>query len=121
MARVNVMMSDELLEAVDHAATEKRLTRSVFPQKAASRYLEGKRLEQEAVTRKQRMEKAATQMDALADKSGKWGEVGTIRRFRDELSKTLQNVHNVHNVQKLFFVQNVTSCKLPPSIIAANF
>ncbi len=84
MARINVMIQDKLLVVVDHAATEERLTRSGFLQKAVSRYLEEKRLEQEALERKQRMEKAAANMDKLADKFGQWDGVGTIRRFRDE-------------------------------------
>ncbi len=84
MARINVMMPDGLLEVVDQAATEERLTRSAFLQKSASRYLEEKRLEQEALERKQRMEKAAAKMDKLADKFGKWDGAGTIRRFRDK-------------------------------------
>ncbi len=83
MARINMMMQDDMLQAVDHAATEEHLTRSAFLQKAARRYLEAKRLEQEAVARKQRMQKAAAKMDKLADKFGKWDGVGTIRQFRD--------------------------------------
>ncbi len=84
MARINLMIPDELLAIVDLAAMEERLTRSAFLQKAASRYLEEKRLEQEALERKQRIEKAAAKMDKLADKFGKWDGVGAIRRFRDE-------------------------------------
>ncbi|MDE0405981.1 MAG: hypothetical protein OXI53_11810 [Nitrospira sp.] len=84
MARINLMIPDELLAIVDQAATEERLTRSAFLQKAASRYLEEKRLEQEALERKQRMKKAAAKMDKLADKFGKWDGVGAIRWFRDE-------------------------------------
>ena len=84
MARINVMMPDDMLQAVDRATTEERLTRSAFLQKAAHRYLEAKRLEQEALERKQRMQKAAANMDKLANKFGKWDGVGTIRRFRDQ-------------------------------------
>ena len=83
MARINVMMPDDILQAVDHAATEERLTRSAFLQKAAHQYLEAKRLEQEALARKQRMQQAAANMDKLADKFGRWDGVGTIRQFRD--------------------------------------
>ncbi len=84
MARINVMMPDDILETVDHAATEERLSRSAWLQKAARRYLETKRLEQEALARKQRMQNAAAKMDVLADTFGKWDGVGTIRRFRDQ-------------------------------------
>lgn len=83
MARINVMMPDNVLQAVDRAATEENLTRSAFLQKAARRYLEEKRLEREALERKQRMQKAAAKMDKLANKFGKWDGVGTIRQFRD--------------------------------------
>ncbi len=83
MARINVMMPDDVLQAVDHAAMEEHLTRSAFLKKAAQRYLEEKRLEQEAIERKQRMQKAAANMDKLANKFGKWDGVGTIRQFRD--------------------------------------
>ena len=84
MARINVMMQEDILKAVDHAATEEHLTRSALLQKAARRYLEARRLEQEAVERKQRMQKAAAKMDKLADKFGKWDGVGAIRQFRDQ-------------------------------------
>ena len=84
MARINVMMPDDTLQDVDHAATEEHLTRSAFLQKAARRYLEAKRLEKEALERKQRMQVAAAKMDNLANKFGKWDGVGTIRRFRDQ-------------------------------------
>ncbi len=83
MARINVMMPEDILQAVDHAATEEKLTRSALLQKAARRYLEAKRLEKEANERKQRMQKAAANMDKLANKFGKWDGVGTIRQFRD--------------------------------------
>ena len=83
MARINLMMPEDILQAVDHAATEEKLTRSAFLQKAARRYLDEKRLEKEADERKQRMQKAAANMDKLANKFGKWDGVGTIRQFRD--------------------------------------
>ena len=83
MARINVMMPDDVLQAVDHAATEESLTRSAFLQKAARRYLEAKQLEKEALERTRRMQQAAAKMDKLANKFGKWDGVGTIRQFRD--------------------------------------
>ena len=87
MARINVMMPDDILETVDHAAMEERLTRSAWLQKAARRYLETKQLEQAALARKQRMQNAAAKMDKLAEKFGKWDGVGTIRQFRDRRSE----------------------------------
>lgn len=63
MARINVMMPDDVLHAVDHAAKEERLTRSAFLQKTVRQYLEAKRLEKEALERKQRMQQAAAKID----------------------------------------------------------
>lgn len=84
MARINVMIQEEILQEVNHAAAAEKLSRSAFLQEAARQYLEQKRLNQEADERKQRMQKAAAGMDRLADKFGKWDGVGTIRRFRDQ-------------------------------------
>ena len=84
MARVNIMIPETMLEEVDQAAEEDNLSRSGLIQEAARRYLETRRIEREAAERKQRMEKAAANMDKLADKFGKWDGVGTIRQFRDQ-------------------------------------
>jgi len=84
MARVNIMIQEEILKEVDQAAEEENLSRSGLLQKAALRYLEIRKMEKEANERKQRMEKAAVNMDKLADKFGKWDGVGTIRQFRDQ-------------------------------------
>ncbi len=84
MARINVMIQEEILKEVNRAAAEEKLSRSALLQKAVRRYLEGQRLEKEANERKKRMQKAAANMDRLADKFGKWDGVGTIRQFRDQ-------------------------------------
>ena len=84
MARVNIMIQEEILKEVDQAAEEENLSRSGLLQKAARRYLEARRMVKEANERKQRMENAAANMDRLADKFGKWDGVGTIRQFRDQ-------------------------------------
>jgi len=78
------MISEEMLEEVDQAAKEENLSRSGLHQKAACRYLEIQRMEKEATKRKQRMKKAAANMDRVANKFGKWDGVGTIRQFRDQ-------------------------------------
>ncbi len=83
MARINVMIPEEILQAVDRAANEENLTRSAFLQKAARQYMEKTKLEKEARERKQRMQHAAANMDKLAEKFGKWDGVGIIRQFRD--------------------------------------
>ena len=83
MARVNVIIPDDLLDAVNKMSAEKDISRSRLLQEAIRRYLEDCRLAREAAERKQRMQKAAARMDRLAEQFGRWDGVGTIRRFRD--------------------------------------
>ena len=86
MARVNIIVQDELLEAIDKAATQDNLSRSGLLQEAARTYLDRRRHEREAAERKMRMQKAAAEMDRLAEKFGKWDGVKIIRHFRDSRS-----------------------------------
>ncbi len=86
MARVNIIMQDDLLEEIDKTATQDNLSRSGLLQEAAKAYLDRRRREREAAERKMRMEKAAAEMDRLAEKFGKWDGVKIIRHFRDSRS-----------------------------------
>ena len=84
MARVNVIIPDRLLEILDRSAEEEKMSRSGLIQEAIRRYVQDRRLEQEALLRKKKMERAASKMDDLAEKFGKWNGVGVIRQFRDQ-------------------------------------
>ncbi len=87
MGRVNVIIESELLAALDRAALEDNLSRSGLLQEAARLYLERRREERAAAERKARMEKAAAEMDRLAEKFGRWDGVKTVRKFRDSRSR----------------------------------
>jgi len=84
MARVNIIIPDQLLGTLDKEAEEESISRSGLIQEAIRRYLEERRLEQEAEARQKKMEQAASKMDRLAEKFGKWDGVGIIRQFRDQ-------------------------------------
>lgn len=86
MARVNIIMQDDLLEEIAKAATQDNLSRSGLLQEAARAYLDRRRREREEAERKMKMEKAAAEMDRLAEKFGKWDGVKIIRHFRDSRS-----------------------------------
>ena len=86
MARVNVIISDQILEELDRAAADEHTSRSGLIQTAAKRYLEERRLEKEMANRKRKMKQAALKMDRLAEKFGTWDGVRTIREFRDQRS-----------------------------------
>jgi metal-responsive CopG/Arc/MetJ family transcriptional regulator len=84
--RLNIVIPDDLLDEIDRAATQDNLSRSGLLQEAAKAYLDRRRRERETAERKMRMEKAAAEMDRLAEKFGKWDGVKIIRHFRDSRS-----------------------------------
>ena len=83
MARVNVFLKHELLEAIDAEATGSRISRSALIQLAMTRYLEACRKEREEAETRREIDEACRGMDALADKLGNWDPVRVIREFRD--------------------------------------
>ena len=87
MGRVNIILQNELLEAIDRVALEDNSSRSGLLQEAVRAYLERRREQREAAERKARMEKAATEMDRLAEKFGRWDGVSIVRKFRDSRSR----------------------------------
>lgn len=87
MARVNIIVPNELLDAIDQAAAEDNLSRSGLLQEAARAYLERRREARVAAERRARMEKAAMEMDRLAEKFGRWDGVEMVRKFRDSRSE----------------------------------
>ena len=72
-----------MLKQINQAAAE-HLSRSALFQKAAHQFLDAQKLKKKTNERKQRMNQVTANMDKLADKFGKWEEVRTIRRFRDQ-------------------------------------
>jgi len=83
MARVNVFLKDDLLDAINEEAKEEGTNRSAFIQAALEKYIEAKRREREEEEKRKKMQEASRKMDALAKKLGKWDPQATIRRFRD--------------------------------------
>lgn len=85
--RLNIVIPDDLLGEIDRAATQDNLSRSGLLQEAAKAYLDRRRHQRETAERKVKMEKAAVEMDRLAEKFGKWDGVKIIRHFRDSRAK----------------------------------
>lgn len=83
MARVNMFLSDELLEAVHTEAEREGINRSALLRKAAAAYLEEARQQREEAERRRRMEEASGRMNRLAEKLGDWDPTLIIRQFRD--------------------------------------
>jgi metal-responsive CopG/Arc/MetJ family transcriptional regulator len=83
MARVNVFLTDELLEEINEEAKEERTNRSALIQTALEKYIEAKRRGREEEQKRRKMQEASRKMDALAKKLGKWDPQATIRKFRE--------------------------------------
>ena len=86
MARVNVFLSDQLLQELNQQAKEEGINRSALIQAVVEKYVEAKRRVREE-QKQRKMQEACRKMDALAKKLGNWDPQATIRKFRDNKSK----------------------------------
>ncbi len=84
MGRVNIFLSDQLLDEIDQEAKEEGTNRSVLIQMVLEQHIEAKRWERkEKDKNRKKMQEASRKMDALAKTLGKWDPKATIRKFRD--------------------------------------
>ena len=83
MARVNVFLKDDLLDAINEEAKEEGTNRSALIQTALEEYLQAKRKEREEEERRKQMKEASERIDRLAKKLGRWDAQAIIRKFRD--------------------------------------
>lgn len=90
MARVNVFLQDELLEAIDSEAESSRMNRSALIQKALADFLELRRQVRERERLQRQREKASRDIDRLAAELGDWDPVKIIREFRDSRSRGIR-------------------------------
>lgn len=87
MARVNIILKDDLLGAVDAESKQAGMSRSALIQAALAQYLEARRKAREEAEAERRMDDACKKMDALAHKLGDWDPVKVIRIFRETRSR----------------------------------
>lgn len=83
MARVNVFLNDELLDAINVEAKDEGTNRSALIQTALEEYLRAKRKEREEEEKRKEMKEASRRIDELAKELGDWDPIAIIRRFRD--------------------------------------
>lgn len=83
MGRVNVFLSDQLLEEINQQAKEEGSNRSALIRTAVEKYIDAKRRDREEAQKRRKMLDAARRMDALAKKLGNWDPQAMIRKFRD--------------------------------------
>jgi metal-responsive CopG/Arc/MetJ family transcriptional regulator len=83
MRRVNVLLSDKLLDEIDKEAKREGISRSALIRAALERYIEANRCERDHEEEQNKMHEAARKMDQLAEKLGEWDPYVTIKKFRD--------------------------------------
>ena len=83
MARVNVFLSDQLLDEINQQAREEGSNRSALIRAAVENYIEAKRRGRAEEEKRKKMQEASRKMDALAKKLGDWSAQTTIRKFRE--------------------------------------
>lgn len=79
MPKVNVSLSQEVLQDLDKAARESRTSRSAFLARAVRHYLEEKGEEQKREKRKQ----AAAAIDRFREEFGGWDGTAEVLKWRD--------------------------------------
>ena len=83
MARINIFLTDDQLQAFNRQTQAEGISRSSLIQKAMQDYLEKVKQEKEEARRRVRMEEACRMMDKLAEKLGDWDPVPIVRFYRD--------------------------------------
>ncbi len=79
MPKVNVSLSQEILQELDKAARESHTSRSAFLTRAVRHFLEEKNEEQKREKRKQ----AGAAIDRIREDFGGWDGAGEILKWRD--------------------------------------
>ena len=79
MPKVNVSLSQEVLQDLDKAARESRTSRSAFLSQAVRHYLEEKGDEQKREKRKQ----AAAAIDCFREEFGGWDGTAEVLKWRN--------------------------------------
>jgi len=77
--KVNVSLSEEVLQDLDKAARESRTSRSAFLAQAVRHYLEEKTEEQ----RREKRKEAAAGIDRFREKFGGWDGTSEVLKWRD--------------------------------------
>ncbi len=84
--RINAVISDELVLALDAIALETKKSRSQLLREGAEKIIAEYKRQAEEKRRRQKMQEAMAVQDRLREKSGSWDGVAEIRKWRDTLS-----------------------------------
>jgi len=83
MSKVNISISDEILDEIDKIRKEKGITRSEFLRKAFKTYLEVLTEEKKEENKRKGIEKAIQLQDEIRKAIGKWDSTEDLRKWRE--------------------------------------
>ena len=83
MMRINVMLSEDIIEQLDKISKSEKKNRSELLREAALRLIEDYRQMIAEEERRERIKKAISLQDKLRTKSGKWNGMKEVRKWRE--------------------------------------
>ncbi len=83
MAKINISISEDILEEIERKRREKHLTRSGFLRKAFESYLHALEEEKQEEEKRRGIEKAIKLQDEIRAKIGKWDSTQALRKWRE--------------------------------------
>lgn len=83
MARINTILSEDIIEKLDYIAQEEHKSRSMLLREAAQKLIEEHRRGIEEAIQREKMQQAVSLQDRLRKKSGKWDGVAEVRKWRE--------------------------------------
>jgi metal-responsive CopG/Arc/MetJ family transcriptional regulator len=84
--RINAILNDTLVQALDAIAKEEKKTRSQLLREGAEKIIAEFERKQEEKRRRAKMQQAMIIQDRLRQKSGAWDGVAEIRKWREKVS-----------------------------------
>jgi metal-responsive CopG/Arc/MetJ family transcriptional regulator len=81
--RINAILSDELVEALDGIGREQHKSRSELLREAAEKLIAEYQRRQEEERRRARRQQAVATQERLRRKAGDWDGVAEVRQWRD--------------------------------------
>lgn len=82
--RINAVLNDELIQALDAIAQEEKKSRSQLLREGAEKIIAEYERKREEKRRQVKMQQAMAVQDRLREKSGTWDGVAEIRKWRDK-------------------------------------
>lgn len=83
MARINTILSEDIIEKLDDIAQEEHKSRSMLLREAARKLIEEHCRGIEEAIKKGKIREAISLQDRLRKKSGKWDGVAEVRKWRE--------------------------------------